>query len=127
MKNTDTPSVANAHEKGQMQGFVTVATGSVLYRSAVSGMWYRNPRAAGDVDTVKVGPTARHLDLPNGAEIVVGPMRKGDLVADIYAPSWDPIDAEDDELDAATYDCVCRPTPNIADVGRAGHALPPKP
>ncbi len=99
------------HEEGQ-PGALALGSGSVLYRSAVSGLWYRNPRAAGDVDTVKVGPKSRHLDLPEGAEIVTGPMRKGDLVADIYAPSWGPIDTEDVGLDAAIYDCVCRPSPN---------------
>lgn len=82
---------------------------SVLFSSAVSGLWYRNPKAAGDVDTVKVGPKQRHLHLPDGAEVVTGNMRSGDLVANIHAVKWEPIDREDEGQPAAWYDVVIRP------------------
>ena len=83
--------------------------GSALFRSAVSGIWYRNPKAAGNVDTVKVGPKQRHLRLPDGAEVVTGNMKRGDMVANIHAPKWEPIDREDEGQPAEWYDVVIRP------------------
>lgn len=84
----------------------------VQYRSACSGLWYALLGAAGgSVDAVKVGPRGRHLALPDGAVVVVGPMQHGDLVANVYDARWEPIDADDPGRDARIYDCVCRPCP----------------
>lgn len=80
-----------------------------VYRSACSGLWYYNPQAAGTVDAVRVGPKRRHLAIPDGADIVTGAMRPGDLVADIYDARWQQIDREDAGLDASIYDFVIRP------------------
>lgn len=34
------------------------------YRSAVSGLWYRNKRAAGDIDAIKEDGVVREVDIP---------------------------------------------------------------
>ena len=58
--------------------------------------------------TMKVGPKGRHITLPDGATVVTGTMRKGDLVANIYNGKWENIDREDIGQSAEMYELVCR-------------------
>ena len=55
-----------------------------------------------------VGPKGRHLKIPQGFSIVTGPMKEGDLVANIRKVHWEFIDQEDVGLDSGIYDFVIR-------------------
>ena len=59
-------------------------------------------------NVVQVGPKGRHLEIPNGFSIVNGPMKEGDLVANIYRVKWEQIDEEDVGIDSRIYDFVIR-------------------
>jgi hypothetical protein len=60
----------------------------------------------------KVGPKDRHLYIPDGWTQVFGVMKKGDRVGNNYLVEWEPIDDEDEGLDAIIYDHVIRPPAN---------------
>lgn len=81
----------------------------VQFRSAVSGLWYRDPGAAGDIDAVKLW--TMQVDLPEGAEILDGPdeIREGDLVAVFGRNEWVPVKRKDWGSPSWIYAAVCRP------------------
>lgn len=61
------------------------------------------------MQTVRVGPKHKHVEVPDGWAVVKsGPVRKDDMFVDLRSYKFSPVDEDDLQMDAGDFDCLVR-------------------